>query len=133
MVNSGLLLMAVMGLTFPAVLHFTHTELHFGESELALSRFSSCIMLVAYGLYLFFQLKTQKNPYSSVDEVHLVDEVRLIDDAFKAINFFSSLRRCYFGDVLFGLHLNWAKIFRLFINDFPRTDSLIISLRIHFM
>lgn len=84
MVNSGLLLMAVMGLTFPAVLHFTHTELHFGESELALSRFSSCIMLVAYGLYLFFQLKTQKNLYSSVDEV------RLIDDAFKAINFFSS-------------------------------------------
>ncbi|KAK6157071.1 hypothetical protein DH2020_011319 [Rehmannia glutinosa] len=43
--NSGLLLMAVMGLLFPAVLHFTHTELHFGKSELALSRFSSCIML----------------------------------------------------------------------------------------
>ena len=47
-VNSGLLLMAVMGLLFPAVLHFTHTELHKGKSELALSRFSSCVMLVAY-------------------------------------------------------------------------------------
>ncbi|PHU24777.1 Vacuolar cation/proton exchanger 2 [Capsicum chinense] len=67
-VNSGLLLMAVMGLLFPAVLHFTHTELHFGESQLALSRFSSCIMLVAYASYLFFQLKSQPNLYRSVSE-----------------------------------------------------------------
>ncbi|KAL9428990.1 hypothetical protein AB3S75_030900 [Citrus x aurantiifolia] len=43
-VNSGLL-MAVMGLLFPAVLHATHTELHFGKSELALSRFSSLCCL----------------------------------------------------------------------------------------
>lgn len=68
-VNSGLLLMAVMGLLFPAVLHFTHTELHFGKSQLALSRFSSCIMLVAYASYLFFQLKSQPNLYRSVSEV----------------------------------------------------------------
>ncbi|CAK9151828.1 unnamed protein product [Ilex paraguariensis] len=66
--NSGLLLMAVMGLLFPAVLHFTHTELHFGKSELALSRFSSCIMLVAYGAYLFFQLTSNRNAYSPVKE-----------------------------------------------------------------
>ncbi|XP_075506991.1 vacuolar cation/proton exchanger 3-like [Primulina tabacum] len=67
-VNSGLLLMAVMGLLFPAVLHFTHTEVHKGKSELALSRFSSCVMLVAYASYLFFQLKVQKNLYSEVRE-----------------------------------------------------------------
>ncbi|XP_073292462.1 vacuolar cation/proton exchanger 3-like [Primulina huaijiensis] len=67
-VNSGLLLMAVMGLLFPAVLHFTHTEVHKGKSELALSRFSSCVMLVAYASYLFFQLKLQKNLYSEVRE-----------------------------------------------------------------
>ncbi|XP_016456113.1 vacuolar cation/proton exchanger 2-like isoform X2 [Nicotiana tabacum] len=67
-VNSGLLLMAVMGLLFPAVLHFTHTEVHFGKSQLALSRFSSCIMLIAYASYLFFQLKSQPNLYSSVGE-----------------------------------------------------------------
>lgn len=58
-----------MGLMFPAVLHFTHTEVHFGKSELALSRFSSCIMLVAYASYLFFQLKSQPNLYSPIDEV----------------------------------------------------------------
>lgn len=63
--------MAVMGILFPAVLHFTHTEVHFGKSELALSRFSSCIMLVAYASYLFFQLKSHANLYDSVDEVLL--------------------------------------------------------------
>eukprot|EP01018_Ginkgo_biloba_P026900 Gb_15088 [translate_table: standard] len=67
-VNSGLLLMAVMGLLFPAVLHFTHTELHFGRSELALSRFSSCVMLVAYAFYLVFQLKSHRNLYDPIAE-----------------------------------------------------------------
>ncbi|KAM4092023.1 hypothetical protein ACB094_06G004900 [Castanea mollissima] len=60
-VYSGLLFMAVMGLLFPAVLHYTHTELYFGKSELAVSRFSSCIMLVTYAAYLVFQLKSQRN------------------------------------------------------------------------
>uniref|UniRef100_A0A0D9W3N3 Sodium/calcium exchanger membrane region domain-containing protein n=1 Tax=Leersia perrieri TaxID=77586 RepID=A0A0D9W3N3_9ORYZ len=36
-VNSGLLLMAVMGLLIPAALHYTHSEVHSGKSELALS------------------------------------------------------------------------------------------------
>eukprot|EP00268_Persea_americana_P046969 TRINITY_DN4859_c0_g1_i3.p1 TRINITY_DN4859_c0_g1~~TRINITY_DN4859_c0_g1_i3.p1 ORF type:complete len:437 (+),score=73.94 TRINITY_DN4859_c0_g1_i3:522-1832(+) len=67
-VNSGLLLMAVMGIMFPAVLHFTHSEVHVGKSELALSRFSSCIMLVAYASYLFFQLKSHRDLYNPVGE-----------------------------------------------------------------
>lgn len=71
-VSSGLLLMAVMGLLFPAVLHYTKTEAHPWKSELALSRFSSCIMLVAYASYLFFQLKGQKNLYVPLTEVGCV-------------------------------------------------------------
>ncbi|XP_018434027.1 vacuolar cation/proton exchanger 5 isoform X2 [Raphanus sativus] len=68
-VNSGLLLMAVMGLLFPAVLHYTHSEVHAGSSELSLSRFSSCIMLVAYAAYLFFQLKRrQPSSYTPLTE-----------------------------------------------------------------
>ncbi|KAK4750583.1 hypothetical protein SAY87_004065 [Trapa incisa] len=67
-VNSGLLLMAVMGLLFPAVLHYTHSEVHFGKSELALSRFSSCIMLIAYGAYLYYQLKTEVHQYAPLNE-----------------------------------------------------------------
>ncbi|PKA62544.1 Vacuolar cation/proton exchanger 2 [Apostasia shenzhenica] len=73
-VNSGLLLMAVMGLLFPAVLHFTRTELHFGKSELALSRFSSCIMLAAYASYLVFQLKSRKNYYEDTCEAEGQDD-----------------------------------------------------------
>ncbi|KAM1657545.1 hypothetical protein ACFX1Q_045785 [Malus domestica] len=67
-VNSGLLLMAVMGLLFPAVLHSTRTELHYGKSELSLSRFTSCIMLVAYASFLFFQLRSQHNLYIPVNQ-----------------------------------------------------------------
>ncbi|XP_038998165.1 vacuolar cation/proton exchanger 5-like isoform X2 [Hibiscus syriacus] len=67
-VNSGLLLMAVMGLLFPAVLHYTHTERRVGKSELSLSRYSSCIMLVAYAAYLFFQLRSQNDHYSPINE-----------------------------------------------------------------
>ncbi|GJT06138.1 hypothetical protein Tco_0840600 [Tanacetum coccineum] len=32
-VSSGLLLMAVMGILFPTILQFTHTEVHFGKSS----------------------------------------------------------------------------------------------------
>ncbi|KAI3941046.1 hypothetical protein MKW92_045322 [Papaver armeniacum] len=81
-VNSGLLLMAVMGIMFPAVLHFTHTEIHFGKSELALSRFSSVIMLIAYASYLFFQLKSQDNLYkpTPVEEVEEEQKEEESDD-----------------------------------------------------
>lgn len=68
--------MAVMGLLFPAVLHYTHTEVHFGKSELALSRFSSCIMLLAYGAYLHFQLKSQQNMYDPIVEVGYVSVLK---------------------------------------------------------
>ncbi|KAF3681417.1 Vacuolar cation/proton exchanger 2 [Capsicum annuum] len=67
--NPGLLLMSVMGLLFPTVLHVTHTELEFGKSELALSRFGSCVMLVAYGAYLYYQLTTQNNLYMPIAEI----------------------------------------------------------------
>lgn len=71
--------MAVMGLLFPAILHYTHTEVHFGKSELALSRFSSCIMLLAYAAYLFFQLRTQKNQYVPYNEVSSLNILEIDD------------------------------------------------------
>ena len=61
--------MAVMGLMFPAVLHFTHSEVQYGKSEVTLSRFSSCVMLVAYASYLVFQLKSHHNLYNPIDNV----------------------------------------------------------------
>ncbi|KAK8997191.1 hypothetical protein V6N11_020675 [Hibiscus sabdariffa] len=53
----GLLLMAMMGLVFPATLRSTGTELHFGISELALSRICSCVLILAYLVSIIFQLK----------------------------------------------------------------------------
>lgn len=67
-VSSSLLLMAVMGLLFPAVLHATGTELQTGKSELVLSRFSSIVMLVAYLAYLYFQLKSHRELYDSEED-----------------------------------------------------------------
>lgn len=60
-VSSGLLLMAVLGLLPPTVLHYTHSEVHSGKSGLALSRFSSCIMLVAYACYIYFELSSSRH------------------------------------------------------------------------
>lgn len=69
MVNSGLLLMAVMGLMFPAVLQATHTERDGQSSELQLSRFSSFVMLFAYCCYLYFQLVTHTHLYDEDNSV----------------------------------------------------------------
>ncbi|XP_075671182.1 vacuolar cation/proton exchanger 5-like [Castanea sativa] len=90
-VNSGLLLMAIMGLLFPTVLHYTHTEVYFGKSELDLSRFSSCIMLVTYAAYLFFQLKSQSNLYVSLNEEGMQIEEGVDDDEAPQISKWESV------------------------------------------
>ena len=74
MMNFGLLLLAVMGLSLPAVLHFTHTELHGTASELALSRFSSTILLLIYLAFLYFQLVTHTHLYEDEEDDDDEDE-----------------------------------------------------------
>ncbi|CAA7015448.1 unnamed protein product [Microthlaspi erraticum] len=118
-VNSGLLLMAVMGLLFPAVLHYTHSEVHAGSSELALSRFSSCIMLVAYAAYLFFQLKSQPSSYTPHTEETNQSEETSEDDEdpeiskWEAIIWLSiltawvSLLSGYLVDAIEGASVSW--------------------------
>ncbi|XP_039026960.1 vacuolar cation/proton exchanger 5-like [Hibiscus syriacus] len=66
-VNSGLLLMVMMGLLFPAILHSTGTEVHFGISELALSRVSSCALILVYAISIIFQLKNLNDMGGSQD------------------------------------------------------------------
>nr|XP_043630229.1 vacuolar cation/proton exchanger 3-like [Erigeron canadensis] len=66
--NVGLLLMAVMAISFPTALHVTQTELDIGTSILVLSRFSSCILLVAYGIFIIFQLTNHKQNYAPIKE-----------------------------------------------------------------
>uniref|UniRef100_A0A1D1ZL20 Vacuolar cation/proton exchanger n=1 Tax=Anthurium amnicola TaxID=1678845 RepID=A0A1D1ZL20_9ARAE len=84
--NSGMLLMAVMGLLFPAVLHYTHTEAHFGKSELALSRFSSCVMMAAYAGHLFHELKSKKSHNDQVNEEAIESEVHSVGEEVAEIS-----------------------------------------------
>ena len=53
MMNFGLLLLAVMGLSLPALLHFTHTELHGTAFELALSIFEYNSSFNLFGVFVF--------------------------------------------------------------------------------
>ncbi|CAH8384882.1 unnamed protein product [Eruca vesicaria subsp. sativa] len=118
-VNSGLLLMAVMGILFPAVLHYTHSEVHAGSSEMALSRFSSCIMLIAYAAYLFFQLKSQSNSYTPLEEETNQNEEASAEDEdpeiskWEAIIWLSiltawvSLLSGYLVDAIEGASVSW--------------------------
>merc|ERR1740138_1916846 len=66
--NFGLLLLSVMGISLPALLHYTHTELHGTASELALSRFSSTILLLIYLAFLYFQLVTHTHLYEDEED-----------------------------------------------------------------
>ncbi|KAF0890700.1 hypothetical protein E2562_004204 [Oryza meyeriana var. granulata] len=90
-VNSGLLLMAVMGLMFPAVLHFTHSEVRQGASEVSLSRFSSCVMLVAYASYLYFQLSGRSNAYSPIGSEEMPNEDAAEEDEEAEIGMWESI------------------------------------------
>lgn len=65
---------------FPAVLHFTHSEVQYGKSEVALSRFSSCVMLIAYASYLVFQLKSHRNLYHPIEDEEGLNEADLDQD-----------------------------------------------------
>lgn len=73
--NSALLLLAVISLSVPAVLHTTHTELHGTQSEIALSRFTSCLLLGTYCTFLYFQLITHRDLYEEEDGDEEEEEV----------------------------------------------------------
>ncbi|TXG55603.1 hypothetical protein EZV62_020859 [Acer yangbiense] len=124
--SSGLLLMAVMGLLFPAVLHATHTELHFGKSELALSRFSSCIMLVAYAAYIFFQLKSQDNLYEPINEGETPTEESSDDEEVPAISKWESI-------IWLSVFTAWISILSEFLVDAIEGASVSLKIPIAFI
>lgn len=65
--NFGLLMMAVASCCLPVALHYTNTELDGTVSELALSRFCSCLMLALYMAFIFFQLVSHVDLYEEDD------------------------------------------------------------------
>lgn len=59
-VNCGMLILATFAVVLASLLDATQTERNDGHSELALSRFMSICMVLCYGVYLLFQLKTHR-------------------------------------------------------------------------
>ncbi|KAL2610489.1 hypothetical protein R1flu_029062 [Riccia fluitans] len=86
-VSIGLLLMTCMGLLFPAVLHATGTEIHDSASELTLSRFISCVLVVAYGIFLYFQLRSHKRLYESAEG----EAEEVCEDEESVLSFWSAI------------------------------------------
>ena len=73
--NSGLLLLSVMSLTFPMLLNATHQATHDTLDPVAVlyvSRVVAAMLLAVYGLYLFFQLYTHQHLYE--DEAEADDD-----------------------------------------------------------
>ncbi|XP_057867303.1 vacuolar cation/proton exchanger 3 isoform X2 [Cryptomeria japonica] len=73
-INCSLLMMASLSLMLP--LAFKHSFIH-GDatvSVLKLSRFTSVIMLLAYGAYLFFQLSTHRQVFDEGQETEDEEE-----------------------------------------------------------
>ena len=67
-VNITLLMLAVLAQTLPAILTASHTGLKGSRSGLALSRFTSFVMLSMYAAFLYFQLVSHKEIYDDDDE-----------------------------------------------------------------
>eukprot|EP00967_Tisochrysis_lutea_P035336 scaffold42294_cov33-Tisochrysis_lutea.AAC.3 len=66
-VNIGLLMLAVMALLFPMMLDSSHQQLAEG-AVLAVSRSVSCLLLIVYGCYIYFQMHTHAHLYEVSDE-----------------------------------------------------------------
>ena len=75
--NSGLLLLSVMSLTFPMLLNATHQATHDTLDPVAVlyvSRVVAAMLLAVYCLYLFFQLYTHQHLYEDEAEADDDDE-----------------------------------------------------------
>uniref|UniRef100_A0A0D3BNB4 Vacuolar cation/proton exchanger n=1 Tax=Brassica oleracea var. oleracea TaxID=109376 RepID=A0A0D3BNB4_BRAOL len=95
-----------------STLHYTHSEVYAASSELVLSRSTSCIMLVAYAAYLFFQLKSQPSFLTESEETSDDDEVPEISkwEAIIWLLIFTawvSLLSGYLVDAIEGASVSW--------------------------
>ena len=60
--NTVLLLISIMGISIPTLLNSLESDKNFTDADqLLLSRIISCIMIVLYVLYVYFQLHTHRN------------------------------------------------------------------------
>ena len=101
--HAGLLLLGTTAMIFPAALHATDTELHGKSSDLALSRFSSVLLLSLYGAFLWFQLRTHKDLFD--DDVDEADS----DGS-------SATKEEEAPEITFWVGVTWLGVFTIFIS-----------------
>eukprot|EP00475_Leptophrys_vorax_P017336 TRINITY_DN23_c0_g1_i4.p1 TRINITY_DN23_c0_g1~~TRINITY_DN23_c0_g1_i4.p1 ORF type:complete len:530 (+),score=125.25 TRINITY_DN23_c0_g1_i4:565-2154(+) len=77
--NSGLLLLAVIGLVFPAVLNASGDDRTDIPAELILSRGSAILLLGTYCAYICFQLKTHKHLFEDSPDAVALEHKASID------------------------------------------------------
>eukprot|EP00240_Pyramimonas_obovata_P005477 CAMPEP_0118923106 /NCGR_PEP_ID=MMETSP1169-20130426/1759_1 /TAXON_ID=36882 /ORGANISM="Pyramimonas obovata, Strain CCMP722" /LENGTH=328 /DNA_ID=CAMNT_0006864049 /DNA_START=113 /DNA_END=1096 /DNA_ORIENTATION=+ len=66
-ISAALLLLAVTSLSIPSVLNATHSQME-KESGVIFSRYTSCLLLVMYCLFLYFQLITHRDMYEEEED-----------------------------------------------------------------
>eukprot|EP00959_Pyramimonas_sp_CCMP1952_P149228 3122383-Pyramimonas_sp.AAC.2 len=66
-ISAALLLLAVTGLSVPSLLNATHSQM-LKDSSLSFSRYTSCLLLLIYSFFLFFQLITHRDLYEEDEE-----------------------------------------------------------------
>ena len=113
MTNSALLCLGVMGLSLPSTLHATQTELAGTVSELSLSRYSSCLLLLMYIVFLYFQLVSHKEYFEEDDDDDDDDDEAELGFweaiAYMAgITVFISLLSDYIVDTIEGAAKGWG-------------------------
>jgi Ca2+:H+ antiporter len=74
--NGSLLLLAVLALIIPAAAHHTGDSVS-NDSILELSRYASMVLLLMYGLSLFFQFKTHSHLFDVSSEVEEKEEPKM--------------------------------------------------------
>jgi len=113
MTNAALLCLAVGGMSLPAALHATHTELAGTVSELSLSRFSACLLLLMYILFLYFQLVSHKEYFEEEEDDDDDDEEAELGFTesiyyMAGITVLISLLSDYIVDTIEGAAASWS-------------------------
>ena len=112
--NSGLLLLSVMSLTFPMLLNATHQATHDALDPVAvlyISRVVAAMLLVVYCLYLFFQLYTHQHLYEDEAEADDDDEEAVLgggrSSRLAVITVFIAFLSEYMVDAIEGAPTRW--------------------------
>jgi Ca2+:H+ antiporter len=113
MTNASLLCLGVMGMSLPSALHATDTEIAGTVSEVSLSRYASCLLLLMYIVFLYFQLVSHKEYFEEEKDEDEEDEESELG-FWEAICYMAAITICiallsdYIVDTIEGAAKGWG-------------------------